>query len=245
MKKLVDVNVKRQLTARQQRQLHIKELFAIIAPEYDFISRALSLGRDPAWKRAALRLLPDVEKPVCLDIACGTGDLAFGLAEKYKDGQVYGFDVTPEMINIAQCRNTYKHVTFTVQDMHQTSFEDNSVDIITAGYSLFGVQHLPGYLQELMRLLKPGGVVVMLDQIKPVNSLGFAVSYCFLKTWGNLWSLLLHGMPSIYTYAVDSHEEIYTAQALHQHILDAGFIKLATRRYGLGLVEVLTFEKRR
>lgn len=233
------------MSAFERRKLHIKELFSIIAPEYDFVSRALTLGRDPAWKRKLIAQLPPREKPVCLDLACGTGDLTFALAQKYTDGTITGVDITPEMIHIAQCRNTFKNTNFLLQDMMGTALEDSSVDIITAGYSLVNSQSLPGYLAEVMRLLKPGGVVAFLDRPKPSNKIGQVASYSFLRTWGSLWSLLLHGTSSIYTDTIDEFSEFPTSQELHRCIKEAGFIKLDYRHYGLGMIELLTFEKRR
>ena len=77
------------------------QLFAEVAPRYDFITRALSFGRDRAWKRDLIAALPDTAAPVCLDLACGTGDLAQALARRYPGATVVGLDLTASMLDLA------------------------------------------------------------------------------------------------------------------------------------------------
>ena len=97
-------------------------LFAEVAKRYDLVTRALSLGRDQAWKRALLDSLPTSPRPVCVDLACGTGDVSFALAQRYPQGTVCGIDLTPEMLHIAQARNRFPNVTLELGDMHQLPF---------------------------------------------------------------------------------------------------------------------------
>jgi len=97
-----------------------REMFGEIAPRYDFITHVLSFGRDKAWKDELVRKLPEIEKPNCLDLASGTGDLTFRLAQRYHDGHIIGLDLTDAMVALARPRNSFSNVEFVIGDMNQT-----------------------------------------------------------------------------------------------------------------------------
>ena len=77
----------------RKRELNV-DLFRVVAPRYDAVTRVLSFGRDRRWKARMVESLPPVKAPRCLDLACGTGDLSFLLAARYPDGQIVGLDLT-------------------------------------------------------------------------------------------------------------------------------------------------------
>jgi ubiquinone/menaquinone biosynthesis C-methylase UbiE len=90
-------------------------------------------GRDAAWKRTLISLLPSHESPVCVGLACGAGDIAFLPAGKYPRGRIAGVDITEPMLDIARHRNTHPNVSFANQDMGSLNIVSESVDIITGG----------------------------------------------------------------------------------------------------------------
>jgi len=89
----------------RKRELN-EQLFSVVAPRYDAVTRVLSFDRDRVWKARMVAALPPVTAPVCLDLACGTGDISFLLAAKYPDGQVLGLDLTEAMLERARARGT-------------------------------------------------------------------------------------------------------------------------------------------
>ena len=99
-----------------------REMFGEIAPKYDFITRALSFGRDKMWKDELIEELPEIAKANCLDLACGTGDLTFRLAQRYPKGHIVGLDLTEPMLVLARRRNSFENVEFVTGDMSQTEF---------------------------------------------------------------------------------------------------------------------------
>ena len=86
----------------ETKRYYTEKNFCEVAPRYDFVTRVLSFGRDAAWKRTLISLLPSHESPVCVDLACGTGDIAFLLAGKYPRGRIAGADITEPMLDIAR-----------------------------------------------------------------------------------------------------------------------------------------------
>jgi len=95
----------------ETKRYYNEKNFSEVAPRYDFITRALSFGQDAAWKRTLISWLPSHQSPVCVDLACGTGDIAFLLTGKYPHGRIAGVDITEPMLNIARRRNTNPNVS--------------------------------------------------------------------------------------------------------------------------------------
>ena len=90
MKSRFQLRASEHLDTSEGKRTFNEKHFAESAARYDFATRALSLGQDGAWKKLLIAKLPDVEKPTCLDIACGTGDVAFLLAERFPEGECIG-----------------------------------------------------------------------------------------------------------------------------------------------------------
>jgi len=218
-------------------------LFAEVAKRYDLVTRALSLGRDQAWKRVLLDSLPTALDPVCVDLACGTGDVAFALAERYPKGTVCGVDLTPEMLEIAASRNRFPNVTLQVGDMHHLPFQSGSIDIVTGSYALRNAPSLTVALQEIDRVLRPGGTAAFLDFSKSphwfVQRLGFAVLY----VWGSLWGLVLHRQPAVYAYIAKSLWHFPDRKVLRQELSNVGFEEVFSRKFYFGTLEIITVSK--
>jgi ubiquinone/menaquinone biosynthesis methyltransferase len=219
------------------RKRHFNErLFTEVAPRYDWITRALSFGRDQAWKDAMIRALPEVPPACCVDVACGTGDLTRRLHARYPDAKVIGVDLTEAMIALAR-RDPHGGVQFEQGDMGRLRFEDGSVDVLTGGYALRNAPDLEATLTEWHRVLRPGGVLALLDFSKPANAGGAAVSLALLKFWGGLWGWALHRNPDVYGYIADSLARYPDRVALRARLTTHGFTPLQTRRCFMGFAE--------
>jgi len=222
-----------------------EEMFAEIARRYDFITRVLSFGRDSLWKDELVGELPKVEGAVCLDLACGTGDITFRLARRYRQGRIVGLDLTEEMLGYARSRNSYPNVEFTLRDMCATGFADNSFDIVTGGYALRNAPELAKALSEVKRVLKPGGRAAFLDFSKHPGRGFQKVELAVLKTWGGFWGLVLHRNHELYTYIGESLKQFPDSDQMKEFVRQAGFSGLRSRKYFFGVVETLVFEKPR
>ena len=224
-------------------------LFAEVARRYDLVTRALSLGRDQAWKRALLDSLPDGNaaphggSPVCVDLACGTGDVTFALARRYPRGAVCGVDLTPEMLEIARAKNRLPNVSLELGDMHRLSFPSGSVDIVTGSYALRNAPALTVALQEIHRVLRPGGTAAFLDFSKSPHWLSRRVAYAVLYVWGAFWGLVLHGQPAVYAYIAKSLWHFPDRVALRAELARLGFVEASSRRFYCGTLELITVTK--
>lgn len=239
MKAKFNLDVRSHLREPALKRRLTRELFGLIASEYDSITPALSLGRDQKWKRDLAASLPEIEKPFCLDLACGTGDLTFMLADRYPLGRILGLDLTAEMIGLAKSRNTCTHVGFDCRDMTETGQPDGCADIVTGGYALRNASDLGAALDEIARVLKPGGVAAFLDFSKPHSPALRTLTYLLLKTWGSFWGLLKHGRPIIYGYIADSLRLHPDRPTLHRMFADRGMKVIESRLHCAGMLETL------
>ena len=207
------------------KRLYVRRLFSTIADRYDFITVLLSFGLDRRWKRRLTKLSRAAPGTRALDVACGTGDLAFAL--QARGAAVTALDVTHRMLQLAQTRAralpAIAHPHFVAGDMMALPFGDSEFDLITTGYGLRNVPDLPPALGELQRVLKPGGMLLSLDFNRPRNPVVRAVYLGYLTVVGSALGLLLHGDPDTYRYIPESIRRYPGAAAVNTSIRSHGF----------------------
>jgi demethylmenaquinone methyltransferase/2-methoxy-6-polyprenyl-1,4-benzoquinol methylase len=205
----------------------------------------MSLGRDGAWKKALVNSLPDFPSPLCVDLACGTGDLSFLLAEKYPGGRIVGLDLSGPMIDLARERNRCGNVRFARMDMSAPGFSAGTVDVVTGGYALRNATELGPVLDEVRRILKPGGVAAFLDFAKPATRFLQAPERWLLAAWCGFWGLALHADPGIHGgYIASSLSSFPDRSMLRELIVSRGLEPVSSRRFFLGITELFVFRKR-
>ncbi|MDE6090608.1 MAG: bifunctional demethylmenaquinone methyltransferase/2-methoxy-6-polyprenyl-1,4-benzoquinol methylase UbiE [Duncaniella sp.] len=153
----------------------VREMFDAIAPAYDFMNRAMTFGIDRLWRRKAVRLMRDIPHAEVLDIATGTGDLAILMAERLGGSHITGVDLSEGMVEIG-CRKVADRglsdrVTLTTGDCLCLPFADNSFDCITCAYGVRNFEDLAAGYREMQRVLRPGGLLVVLELSTPPSAL--------------------------------------------------------------------------
>lgn len=237
------LNMKDCLASQEGKRKFNEAHFAEAACHYDFATKAMSLGRDRFWKDALIRFLPDKQRPVCLDLACGTGDLCFRLAERYPGGAITGLDLTAAMIELAHARNPYDHIDFVTGDMCHIDQDENCVDIVTGGYALRNAPDIDLALTEIHRVMKPGATAAFLDFSKPESRVMGTMNYLLLKVWGRFWGWVLHRNAEVHGYISESLKTYPNRKALKERIQQAGFSDIRSQRYFLGIMETIIFDK--
>ncbi|PLZ43977.1 bifunctional demethylmenaquinone methyltransferase/2-methoxy-6-polyprenyl-1,4-benzoquinol methylase, partial [Fischerella thermalis WC542] len=145
----------------------IRNIFDRIAPIYDQLNDWLSLGQHRIWKEMTVKWSEAKAGDTCLDLCCGSGDLAFRLARRVgKSGQVYGVDFSSAQLEIAKERSQSQYqtppITWIEADVLNLPFEDNKFDAATMGYGLRNVTDIQRSLKELHRVLKKGAKAAIL-----------------------------------------------------------------------------------
>lgn len=214
--------------AGPKRAEKVNDLFAAIAPRYDRINDLQSLGLHRWWKRRLVRLAQP--KPGCkaLDLCCGTGDVAFALARA--GAEVVGLDFSEPMLQVARQRAgaevKFQHGNprFLQGDAMEIPFPDASFDIVTVSYGLRNLASWERGLEEMFRLAKPGGRLVILDFGKPDfvpwRWAYFAYLRFIVPVFGRIFCRDAHA----YGYILESLQK-YPAQ----RGVDAGLRKLGGR----------------
>lgn len=149
----------------------VREMFDSIAPAYDFMNRAMTMGIDKLWRRKAVGLLAQRGHDEILDIATGTGDLAIRLARTLDPVSVIGVDLSEEMISIGRRKVTQARldgvVTLGIGDCLLLPFPDEKFDAVTCAYGVRNFADIEGGYREMHRVLRPGGTVVILELSTP------------------------------------------------------------------------------
>lgn len=163
----------------------IKAIFDRIAPIYDQLNDRLSFGQHRIWKLMAVKWSEVKPGDHALDVCCGSGDLALLLAKKVGNkGKVIGLDFACEQLAIARQRQKIKCPTATIDwlegDALALPFEDDQFDCATMGYGLRNVTDIPLSLQELLRVVKPGAKVAILDFHRPDPGFGSILQEWYL-----------------------------------------------------------------
>ena len=213
------------------KRRYVRRLFATIADRYDFITRFLSYGQDRRWKRRLIRLAALRPTDRVLDLACGTGDLAFEALPSVR--RVVGLDVTFRMLELARQRNDTwcgftknekpNQVSFLAGDMGSLPFASASFDVVTTGYGLRNVPDLGLAVSEIHRVLAPGGRLLSLDFNRPGNPAIRAVYLAYLTIVGSALGTALHGDPDTYRYIPESIRNYPGAHGVARMMRERGF----------------------
>jgi demethylmenaquinone methyltransferase/2-methoxy-6-polyprenyl-1,4-benzoquinol methylase len=199
----------------EQRAAKVGDLFAAIAPRYDLINDLQSLGLHRRWKRALLNMAGIKPGERALDLCCGTGDIAFALNAAGAD--VAGIDFSPAMLAVAQARAKNSgaadpaRLQFLCGDALNIPFADSSFDVVTIGYGLRNLASWERGLEEMTRVARPGGRLLVLDFGKPKNPLWRGVYFGGLKFLVPLFGKIFCRNAAAYAYIYESLRD-YPAQ---------------------------------
>jgi demethylmenaquinone methyltransferase/2-methoxy-6-polyprenyl-1,4-benzoquinol methylase len=213
----------------------VRKLFATIADRYDLITVLLSYGQDWRWKRRLIELADLRPDERVLDLACGTGDLLFAAIGRARFG--IGLDVTFRMLQLAAGKAAAHsasgptgpapraRVAFVAGDMVALPIQSARFEVVTTGYGLRNVPDLHRTLNEIHRVLVPGGRFLSLDFNRPQNPIVRVVYLTYLTVVGSTLGFVLHGDPDTYRYIPASIRQYPgaagVARLLEQHGFDS------------------------
>ena len=202
---------------------YVRRLFSTIADRYDLITVLLSCGLDQRWKRR-LSALAQVEPGInALDLACGTGDIAFALSAN--GATTTALDITPRMLELAAAKQSRANPPqWVAGDMMALPFASARFDLVTTGYGIRNVPILKTAIAEIHRVLKPGGLFLSLDFNRPGNALVRAVYLSYLTVVGSTLGFVLHGDPDTYRYIPESIRRYPGARAVCAMVREQGFV---------------------
>ena len=205
--------------AGDERSARVRELFTRIAKKYDLVNDLQSFGLHRYWKRRLIRLARVRSDERALDVCCGTGDLAFMLAQT--GARVFGADFTENMLSVAIKRGEASKPPATTDALPLVSgaetvpcfvqsdalalpFGDASFDLVTMAYGLRNLADVKTGLQEMQRVAKPGARILILEFGKPDNPAWRALYFTYLKLFVPVLGRFFCGSASAYAYILES-----------------------------------------
>lgn len=217
----------------------VREMFATIAARYDLLNHLLSGNIDKRWRRSVAKSLNATlsqGEARILDVACGTGDLSLTLFESGK-AQIVGLDFCRPMLDIAQSKAAKSGYTvpFVEGDALDLPFRDRSFEAATIAFGLRNLASVEAGFRELLRVLKPGGSVAVLEFSKPVVPLLRLLFRVYFTKLLPFFGGLISGSKSAYQYLPESVSRFPDQTELASIMKEAGFIEVSFKNLTGGI----------
>jgi demethylmenaquinone methyltransferase/2-methoxy-6-polyprenyl-1,4-benzoquinol methylase len=218
----------------QAKRQYNRTLFSTIADRYDLITALLSYGQDARWKKTLVAMANVREGERALDLAAGTGDIAFAVAAR--GARTVALDLTHRMLQLA--RQKSRAASFITADMTSLPFHGSSFDLVTTGYGLRNVPDLNAAIDEIARVLKPGGRLLSLDFNRPENAVVRAMYLSYLTIVGSTLGWVLHRDPDTYRYIPASIRRYPGAHGVADRLQSRGFTEVRVIPLLFGLMSL-------
>ena len=225
----------------------IAQMFDSISGNYDGLNRVISFGIDVKWRNKVLQLVSEKEPKTVLDIATGTGDLAL-LMTKTTAEKIIGLDISAGMLEvgkkkIAEAKLSDK-IEMILADSEAMPFEDNSFDAITVAFGVRNFENLDKGLTEIYRVLKPGGVFVILETSNPTKT-PFRQGYdIYTKYLLPLIGKMFSKDKAAYGYLSESATTFPFGEALNNILRKNGFIEVRAEAQTFGVATIYCASKK-
>lgn len=224
----------------------VTEMFDTIANEYDGLNRVISFGVDIKWRKRLVKLVKKKQPENILDIATGTGDLAIALAETGAS-EIIGLDISKGMLDVGRKKIIAKNLEKTVQmvqgDGESLPFEKDHFDAITVAFGVRNFEDLDKGLKEIFRVLKPGGILAILETSvptkTPIKQGYFLYTRYILPLIGRLFSR----DRSAYAYLSESAASFPHGKAFNNILGKIGFIGMENKPQSLGVASIYIASK--
>jgi demethylmenaquinone methyltransferase/2-methoxy-6-polyprenyl-1,4-benzoquinol methylase len=235
-----------------QKNYNVVAGFNLIAPAYDLANDAMTFGLHRLWRnslcRTAARLAPARGK--LLDVATGTGDVILGILKLRGDLHITGVDPSEGMLQVAREKLEKKAslhsaaVDMKSGDARNLPFPDNTFDVITISWGIRNVNPFQEGLREMLRVLKPGGSLVVLESGRPeLKSVGAAYKF-YSKLLPYIGGRISGFMPA-YRYYTETVESFPAGAQFTGELFEAGFVKAQYKTLGGSIVYLYTAQKQK
>lgn len=225
-----------------KKESMVRGVFSNVAAKYDIMNDAMSLGIHRLWKDTFITMLNPAKNSKLLDVAGGTGDIAFRFLKAAENGFVTVSDINPQMLEQGYKNSLDKNITenieFVEANAEKLPMPDGEYDYYTIAFGIRNVTNIDKALKEAYRVLKPGGRFMCLEFSNVDNPL-FKKIYDFysFKIIPELGGRLA-GDKDSYQYLVESIRQFPKQDAFKQMIEDAGFTNVKYRNLSGGIVAI-------
>ena len=230
----------------------VEAMFDNIAPAYDFMNTAMTFGLHRRWLRKALKAIPKKEnQSAIIDLATGTGEVAFKLAAIYPEALIKGVDLSEGMLKIAREKAASdprksafeSRIEFEAGDCLNLKYPDNSFDILTIAYGVRNFENLAKGFREFHRILRPGGICMILELSRPENKLIRAGYNVYSRGIIPIIGRMVSKDRRAYTYLPESIAAMPPRMRITEMLREAGFHNASFKSLTMGVVTYYIAEK--
>ena len=229
---------------RSSKTDQIEEMFDKIAPNYDFLNHALSFGLDKGWRKKGIESLDDISPQKILDIATGTGDLAVMAYQILHPEHILAVDISEGMMNIGRKKikkaGLSKHIELEWQDSANLELEDNSFDAAMVAFGVRNFENLDKGLQEILRVLRPGGKLMILELSTPEHFPMKQGYYVYSRFIIPGIGRIVSGKKAAYSYLPKSISAFPQNKALKEIMIKNGYVNVDYKILSLGVCTLYT-----
>ena len=226
-----------------QRARYVQDMFTSISARYDLMNRLMTFGQDIRWRKEVIHRawLPPGGR--LLDLGSGTGDLAREALRQSPDCRVVAADFTLQMMRTGKTRlerhpSRQPSPLWSAADALQLPFPDGSFDAVVSGFLMRNVVNREQALIEQLRVLAPGGRIVILDTTRPARSLLSPLIHLHMHVIIPLLGKWIAGQPEAYTYLPESTDQFLQAEQLAAAMAAAGFQQIGFHRLMFGTAAI-------
>lgn len=228
------------------KKKQVELMFDRIAFRYDLMNHLLSFGIDMTWRKKLVDVLKSANPKTILDVATGTADVAILLSDLPVE-KITGIDISDEMLvrgrNKIASRNLEKKITLQNADSENLPFDDNNFDAATVAFGVRNFENLEKGLQEIFRVLRPGGKLVILEFSKPKHfPFKQLYHFYFIRICPWLGKLITHDKLA-YEYLYRSVQAFPEGESFLNLLKNTGFIKLKCKALSFGISSLYTASK--
>ena len=229
------------------KKKQVEEMFDNISSNYDFLNHFLSFGIDHIWRRKTIRIVGENQPKIILDVATGTGDLAFAAQKRLNPEKIIGLDLSNGMLEVGRekisKRNLQDKLEFIQGDSENLPFENDSFDAVMVSFGVRNFENLNKGLKEIFRVIKSDGKIVVLEFSKPkkfpIKQSYFLYSKYILPFFGRMISK----DKSAYTYLPASVAAFPEGKDFLEQLSIAGFRELKAKPLSGGIASIYSAKK--
>ena len=217
----------------------VAEMFDSIAGRYDFLNHFLSAGIDISWRKKAIKELKNIYPKILLDVATGTGDVAILANEILRPAKIVGIDISDGMLELGRKKisklNLSKKIELQNGDSERIYFNDNFFDAVTVAFGVRNFENLEQGLSEMLRVLKPGGKVSILEFSRPKTHLFKGIYNLYMKSIAPGLGKMLSKNKEAYSYLNNSMQAFPDRENFIAVMKKAGFQQTYYKPLTLGI----------
>lgn len=222
-----------------QKSRQVSEMFDKIAARYDFMNRFLSAGIDTIWRKKAIALFKKDQPQLMLDVATGTADMAIRAAKVLKPEQIIGIDISPNMLHIGRKKVEKEKLGTKIElvsgDSETINFADETFDAVMVAFGVRNFEHLEKGLVEILRVMKPGAQLVVLEFSKPRLPLVRHLYQFYMGTLAPQIARWFNQNKKAYQYLNASAKAFPDRENFVQILNSAGYIHTSYKPLSLGI----------